>query len=135
MRPDRRRPLESQLPSNSASEPDKLMAWIYLLIASLFEVMWAVGMKLSAGFTRPIPAALTVIAMVTSFFFLALALRTLPLGTAYAIWTGLGAAGTALVGIYLFQESRDPLRLLCLALIVGGVIGLKLVAGRGVPTP
>jgi quaternary ammonium compound-resistance protein SugE len=111
------------------------MAWLYLLIASLFEIGWAVGLKLSQGFTRPQPAAWTLVAMIASFFFLALALRTIPLGTAYAVWTGLGAAGTAVMGMYLFDESKDPLRFLCLSLIVVGVVGLKLVAGRTQPLP
>lgn len=101
------------------------LAWLYLLVAGLLEVAWAVGMKLSQGLTRPGWTLFTVAGMVLSFVFLALALRHLPLGTAYAVWTGIGAAGTALVGILALGEPRDPARLLCIAAIVAGVVGLK----------
>lgn len=101
------------------------LAWVYLLIAGILEVAWAVGMKLSNGFTRPGISAVTVVGMVASFVFLALALKRLPLGTAYTVWTGIGAVGTALIGILAFSESRDPVRLLSIAAIVAGVIGLK----------
>jgi len=101
------------------------LAWVDLLIAGILEVAWAVGMKLSNGFTRPGISAVTVVGMVASFVFLALALKRLPLGTAYTVWTGIGAVGTALIGILAFSESRDPVRLLSIAAIVAGVIGLK----------
>ena len=103
------------------------MAWVYLFFAGLFEVGWAVGLKFTNGFTRPLPTALTVVSMVVSLGLLGLALKALPLGTAYAIWTGIGTIGTVLVGIWLFRESTDVLRLLCVGFIVAGIVGLKLV--------
>jgi quaternary ammonium compound-resistance protein SugE len=103
------------------------MAWVSLFVAGLFEIVWAIGLKYANGFTRLWPTAGTVAAMIVSLGFLEYALRTLPVGTAYAIWVGIGAIGTAVLGMILFGESREPLRLLCLALIVAGVIGLKLV--------
>ncbi|MBK6314098.1 MAG: quaternary ammonium compound efflux SMR transporter SugE [Blastocatellia bacterium] len=104
------------------------MSWLLLAIAGLFEVGWAVGMKYSEGFTRPVPTALTVVALIISMVLLALAVRDLPVGTAYAVWTGIGAAGTAILGMWLFDESRDPVRLICLSLVVVGVLGLKFAA-------
>ena len=104
------------------------MEWLWLAIAGVFEIAWAVGMKYTAGFTRPLPTALTVGAMVASIVFLAQALKTIPVGTGYAVWTGIGAAGTALLGIYLFGESAAPLRLACIGLIVTGIVGLKTVS-------
>jgi quaternary ammonium compound-resistance protein SugE len=103
------------------------MAWIYLLIAGLLEVAWAIGLKYTDGFTRFWPSAWTLVAMALSMVFLGLALRELPVGTGYAVWVGIGAVGTAVLGMVLFDESRDPLRLICLGLIVAGVVGLKLV--------
>jgi quaternary ammonium compound-resistance protein SugE len=103
------------------------MAWIYLLIAGLLEVAWAIGLKYTDGFTRFWPSAWTLVAMGLSMVFLGLALRELPVGTGYAVWVGIGAVGTAVLGMVLFDESRDPLRLICLGLIVAGVVGLKLV--------
>ena len=103
------------------------MSWIYLLIAGITEVAWAIGLKQSEGWTRLWPSVITGILMVVSFAFLSLALKTLPIGTAYAVWTGIGAAGTALAGIFFFGEPRDLLRVLCIALIVSGVIGLKVL--------
>ena len=103
------------------------MAWIILILAGLFEVGWAVGLKYTEGFTRLWPTLGTVASMIVSLGLLGLALRTLPLGTAYAIWTGVGTVGTALLGIALFQESAEVLRLLCIGLIVAGIVGLKLV--------
>src|SRR5262245_19800235 len=103
------------------------MAWIYLLVAGLLEVGWAIGLKYTDGFTRLWPSAWTLVAMALSMVFLGLALRALPVGTAYAVWVGIGAVGTAALGMILFDESRDPLRILCLGLIVAGVVGLKLV--------
>lgn len=102
------------------------MAWLILLLAGLFEVGWAVGLKYTEGFTRPLPTLATVAAMAVSLGLLGLALRTLPLGTAYAVWTGIGTLGTALLGVLLFQESADPLRLGCIGLILAGIVGLKL---------
>jgi quaternary ammonium compound-resistance protein SugE len=104
------------------------MAWVYLTIAGLFEVAWAIGLKYTMGFTRLVPSVLTVVGMVISFGLLSLALRTLPLGTAYAVWTGIGAAGTVVVGMLLFGEPVEPLRLVCLVLIISGVAGLKLLS-------
>ena len=101
------------------------MSWAYLFIAGLTEVAWAIGLKQSHGWTRFWPSVITGALMIVSFAFLSLALKTLPLGTAYAVWTGIGAAGTAVVGIYFFGEPRDALRLLCIALIIAGVAGLK----------
>ena len=103
------------------------MAWLVLVLAGVLEIGWAVGLKQTEGFTRPL---LTVLAMIASLALLALAVRTLPLGTAYAVWTGIGTAGTAILGMWLFGESSSPVRLLCIAMIIGGVLGLKL-AGEG----
>ncbi len=104
------------------------MAWILLFLAGLAEIGWAVGLKYTAGFTRLMPSLLTIGAMIVSLALLGLALKSLPLGTAYAIWTGIGTVGTALLGIWLFGESADWLRLGCIGLIVAGIIGLKLAA-------
>lgn len=101
-----------------------------MVIAGLLEVGWALGLKYSQGFTRIGPSIATVLGMIASFYFLALALRTLPLGNAYAIWTGIGTVGTVLVGIVLFKEPLDAMRLLCILLIVGGIAGLKLLANE-----
>ena len=103
------------------------MAWLFLVVAGLFEIGWAVGLKYTDGFTRLWATLGTVASMIISLGLLGLALRTLPLGTAYAIWTGVGTVGTALLGIALFQESADPVRLGCIGLIVAGIVGLKLV--------
>lgn len=102
------------------------MSWIILFFAGLFEICWAVGLKYTDGFTRPIPTLLTVGAMIVSLALLGLAMKELPLGTAYAIWTGVGAVGTVIAGVLLFGESLAPIRLLSVALIVAGLIGLKL---------
>lgn len=104
------------------------MAWVILVVAGLFETGWAVGLKESKGFTRPVASAMTVAAMAVSLVLLGLALRSLPLGTAYTVWTGIGAVGTVLVGIVLYDEPSDPARLACIALIVVGIVGLKLVS-------
>lgn len=101
------------------------MAWIILLIAGLFEVGWAVGLKFTEGFTRPIPIVLTAISLVLSMGLLGWSVKTLPLGTAYAVWTGVGAVGTAIVGVVLFKEPATAARLVCLGLIVAGILGLK----------
>ena len=102
------------------------MAWFYLLIAGLFEVGWAIGLKYTEGFSRLWPSLMTIVAMILSLGFLGLALKTLPVGTAYAIWTGVGAVGTAILGIYLFAEPANAMRLACIGLIVSGIVGLKL---------
>ena len=103
------------------------MAWGLLVAAGLFEIAWAVGLKYTDGFTRPMPTTLVVAAMVASVWLLAIALRTIPVGTGYAVWTGIGAVGTALLGMALFGESRDAARLACIGLIVAGIVGLKVV--------
>ncbi len=103
------------------------MAWIYLALAGLFEIGWAIGLKYTQGFTRLVPTVLTVASMAASMGLLGLALKDLPVGTAYAIWTGIGTVGTALLGIVLFQEPATAARLLCIGLILAGLIGLKLV--------
>ncbi|MET7244170.1 quaternary ammonium compound efflux SMR transporter SugE [Methylobacterium sp. EM32] len=104
------------------------MAWILLLVAGLFEIGWAVGLKYTDGFTRPLPSLLTGLSMVASVVLLGMALRTLPVGTAYAVWTGIGTVGTALLGIALFGEPATAARLACIGLIVAGIVGLKLLA-------
>ena len=103
------------------------MAWLYLFIAGLFEVGWAIGLKYTDGFSRLVPSLLTVAAMVVSLGLLGLALKTLPVGTAYAVWTGVGAVGTAALGIYLFGEPATTARLASIGMIVAGIVGLKLV--------
>lgn len=102
-------------------------AWLLLGVAGLLEVGWAVGLKYADGFSKPLPSALTIAAMVASMWLLAQAARTLPIGTAYAVWTGIGAVGTALLGMLLFGEPRTVLRLTCIVLIVAGIVGLKLL--------
>lgn len=104
------------------------MAWVYLFIAGLLEIGWAFGLKYSESFTKLVPSIATVAMMIASFYFLGIALRTLPLGTAYAIWTGIGTAGTVILGIFLFNEPADVLRLGCIALIMAGVAGLRIVS-------
>lgn len=103
------------------------MQWMYLFIAGLFEISWAIGLKYSNGFSLIIPSVITVICMIASFYFLALALKSLPLGTAYAIWTGIGTMGTVILGILLFKEPVSVMRFLCIGLIVCGITGLKLI--------
>lgn len=104
------------------------MAWVYLFAAGVLEIGWAVGLKLADGFTRPLASLLTVASMIASFGFLSVALRDLPLGTAYAIWTGIGTVGTALLGIWLFGDQASAMRLGSIALIISGIAGLKLVS-------
>ena len=104
------------------------MAWAILVVAGLLEVGWAVGLKYTQGFTRPAPTTAVLACMGASVWLLAIALRTIPVGTGYAVWTGIGAVGTAILGMFLFDESRDALRLACIALIVAGIVGLKLVS-------
>ncbi|NUQ81039.1 MAG: multidrug efflux SMR transporter [Bacteroidetes bacterium] len=102
------------------------MAWIYLLIAGLLEIAWAIGLKVSHGFTRPLSATVTILLMLASFWFLSKAVQMIPIGTAYAVWTGIGAAGTAIAGMILFQEPTTWIRLVCIVLIVAGIVGLKI---------
>jgi len=104
------------------------MAWAYLFIAAAFEISWAIGLKYTEGFTKLWPSVLTIAAMAISLTFLALAVRTIPVGTGYAVWTGIGAVGTAILGIILFAEPVTAWRVVCLLLIIGGVIGLKFTA-------
>ncbi len=105
------------------------MPWIYLALAGLFEVVWAVGLKYTEGFSRLWPSVVTLSAMTASIILLAMAVKTLPIGTAYAIWTGIGAVGAVLLGIVLFGDSASPLRLACVGLVVLGMVGLKLTSG------
>ena len=104
------------------------MSWIYLSLAGLLEIVWAIGLKYAEGFTRLWPSVITIVAMVASVWFLALALKTIPVGTGYAIWTGIGAVGTAILGIVLFAEPASAARLACIGLIVAGILGLKLAS-------
>ena len=106
------------------------MAWVLLLLAGAFEIGWALGLKQTAGFTRLVPSLLTAGSMVVSLGLLGLALRTLPLGTAYAIWTGIGTVGTVIAGIVIHGEPASALRLGCVGLIVAGIVGLKLVSSH-----
>lgn len=103
------------------------MAWVYLVIAGLFEIGWAIGLKYTEGFTRLTPSVLTAGSMVISLVLLGFALRELPVGTGYAVWTGIGTVGTAILGIYLFGDPATAARLACIGLIIAGIIGLKLV--------
>lgn len=104
------------------------MAWVYLVIAGLFEIGWAIGLKYTEGFTRLVPSTLTAASMVISVLLLGLALRELPVGTGYAVWTGIGTVGTAILGMYLLGDPATVTRLACIGLIVAGIIGLKLVS-------
>ncbi|CAD7034011.1 quaternary ammonium compound-resistance protein SugE [Pseudorhizobium halotolerans] len=105
------------------------MAWILLTLAGLFEIGWAIGLKYTEGFTRPLPTLLTLAAMVVSVVLLGLAIRSLPVGTAYAVWTGIGTVGTVILGIVLFAEPASALRLGCIAMIIAGIVGLKVASG------
>ncbi|ADJ27800.1 quaternary ammonium compound efflux SMR transporter SugE [Nitrosococcus watsonii] len=104
------------------------MGWTHLVVAGLLEIVWAIGLKYTMGFTRFWPSVFTVVAMIASFYFLSQALKVIPIGTGYAIWTGIGVAGTAVLGIILFSESATLPRLACITLIVAGIIGLKLTS-------
>lgn len=106
------------------------MAWFILIIAGLFETVWAVAMKYSEGFSRLWPTVITAVAMIISLYLLAISLKTLPLGTAYTIWTGIGALGTVVYGIMVFGESKDLLKILFIIMILGGIVGLKVVSGK-----
>jgi quaternary ammonium compound-resistance protein SugE len=105
-----------------------VMAWTYLVLAGLLEIGWAIGLKYTDGFTRLVPSVLTGLSMVASVLLLGLALKTLPVGTGYAVWTGIGTVGTAILGIYLLGEPATAMRLACIGLIVAGILGLKLAA-------
>lgn len=104
------------------------MNWVHLSIAGVFEIAWAVGLKYTEGWTRLWPSLITAVLMIASFYFLSLAVRTLPIGTAYAVWTGIGTVGAAILGMVLFDEPRDVVRVLCIALIIAGIAGLKLTS-------
>ena len=106
------------------------MAWVYLVIAGIFEVVWAISLKYTHGFTRWLPSVVTAVGTVISFYFLALATKALPIGTAYAVWTGIGTMGTIILGILLFHEQLTFPRLLFLALILAGIIGVKFTSGE-----
>ena len=107
------------------------MAWVILFVAGLLEIGWAVGLKYTEGFTRLWPTVATAVALVASMSLLGIAVRTLPLGSAYAVWTGIGSVGTAVLGIVLFREPATALRLLCIGLIVVGIVGLKVASATG----
>lgn len=102
------------------------MAWIFLFIAGLFEVSWAIGLKYADGFTKLWPSVGTIFAMIISFYFLATAVKTIPIGTGYAVWTGIGAVGTVLLGMILFDESKELVRIFFISLIIVGIVGLKI---------
>jgi quaternary ammonium compound-resistance protein SugE len=104
------------------------MAWVCLMVAGLFECAWAIGIKYTVGFTKPVPTMLTILAMGISLWLLSIAMKTIPVGTAYAVWTGFGAVGVAVLGMILLGESRDIMRIICLLFIVSGIVGLKLVS-------
>lgn len=106
----------------------KIMQWLFLVIAGLFEVTWAVGLKYSQGFTKLVPSIFTIVGMIASFYFLSLSLKSLPLGTAYAIWTGIGTVGTVILAMIIFKEPIEIIRLICIGFIIIGIVGLKLVS-------
>jgi quaternary ammonium compound-resistance protein SugE len=106
------------------------MAWLYLFIAGIFEIVWAIALKYSEGFSKFWPSAITVVGMAISIYFLAISLKTLPIGVAYSIWTGIGAIGTVVLGIILFDESKEILKIVFVLMIVCGIVGLKLVTGN-----
>lgn len=110
------------------------MAWVVLFVAGLFEIGWAVGLKYTEGFSRLWPSVATGVALVASMGLLGIALRTLPLGTAYAVWTGIGSVGTAVLGIVLFREPATAMRLVCIGLIVAGIVGLKVASPASMPS-
>lgn len=104
------------------------MQWLLLIVAGFLETGWAIGLKYSQGFTKLVPSVFTILGMIASFYCLSLALKSLPLGTAYAIWTGIGTVGTVILGIVLFKEPIDTMRLVCVGFIIIGIVGLKLVS-------
>lgn len=105
------------------------MAWFFLTLAGIFEIVWAVALKYSEGFSKLWPSVITAVGMAISIYFLALALKTLPLGVAYSIWTGIGAIGTVILGMILFEESKEVLKIVFILMIVAGIVGLKLITG------
>jgi len=107
------------------------MAWTYLIIAGLLEIGWAIGLKYTEGFSKLWPSVATICTMIASFGLLAAALKSIPVGTGYAVWTGIGAAGTAIIGMAFLGESREILRMLCILLIIAGVVGLKFASTAG----
>lgn len=109
------------------------MAWIFLIIAGLLEVAWAVGLKTTDGFSRLWPSVWTIVLMLLSFYFLSLAMKSLPLGTSYAVWTGIGTLGTVIIGMLFFREPATVIRILCIALILTGMVGLKLTTSAAPP--
>ena len=111
------------------------MAWLYLILAGICEIAWAIGLKYTDGFRKLWPSVWTVTIMLLSFWLLAQAMKTLPVGTAYAIWTGIGAVGTAILGMVLFHESRDVMRIVCIGVIVSGIVGLKVFSPSEEATP
>jgi len=102
------------------------MPWVYLVLAGIFECGWAIGLKYADGWTKLVPSLLTIMAMALSFWLLSAAMKTIPVGTAYAVWTGIGTVGVAILGMVLFEESHDIMRIICLLLIVSGIVGLKI---------
>ena len=102
------------------------MAWVFIIIASVFEISWAIGLKYTDGLTKVGPTIFTVVTMILSFYFLALGVKDIPIGTGYAVWTGIGAVGTVILGMILFNESKEFVRILFILMIVGGIVGLKL---------
>ncbi len=119
--------LQNELASKSNSVHYSTMAWTCLIIAGILEIGWAVGLKYTEGFSRLWPSVATLCAMIASFALLSVALKTIPVGTGYAVWTGIGAAGTAIIGMAFLGESREALRILCIMLIIAGVLGLKFI--------
>jgi quaternary ammonium compound-resistance protein SugE len=106
------------------------MAWLYLFVAGLFEMAWAIGLKYTDGWSKLVPSMFTAAGMIASFYFLSLAVKSLPIGTAYAVWTGIGTVGAAILGMFLFDEPREIGRVLCILLIVAGIAGLKITSGN-----
>ena len=104
------------------------MNWLYLGIAGLLEIAWAIGLKYTEGWTKLVPSLITAALMIASFYFLSLAVKSLPIGTAYAVWTGIGTVGAAVLGMFLFDEPRDIIRVLCILLIIAGIAGLKITS-------
>lgn len=104
------------------------MNWVYLGIAGLLEIAWAIGLKYTEGWTKLVPSIITAGLLITSFYFLSLAVKTLPIGTAYAVWTGIGTVGAAILGMFLFDEPRDAVRVICILLIIAGIAGLKITS-------